>query len=103
MTSDAMLNLPPTGIVVVQQAESKGEGVFSGGHGDVVHMIGHLGKADESDFMSLEEFARQGKVAETLRIIGEHILAMVPALGDVVRATGNDESGNASHGSLLVS
>lgn len=90
-------DVEPAGIIVVGEADGAGESVGRGGGDDDVDVVGHEAIAEDVDVVGggvlLEEF----EVDFAVDVGEEDVLAVVAALGDVVRAVGDDDAGASGH------
>jgi hypothetical protein len=57
-----------------------------------MHMIGHQHPGPNFDTGVLAGLSQQVAIQSVVRLLKERLRATVPALGDVVRQTGNDET-----------
>jgi len=85
------------GVIVVGKTDGAGEGAGGGGRGDDVDVVGHEAVAEDVDLVGGGVFLEEREVEGTVGIREEDVLAVVAALGDVVRAVGDDDAGAAGH------
>jgi hypothetical protein len=90
------------GVAAVCAAEEDGEGVLVFGDGDEVDVIGHEAEGEEADACVGEV---GGEVVEVDAAVGlgeEDVLVVGAALGDVVGATGEDDTSISWHDIEIV-
>lgn len=73
------------------------QAVFGRRDEDQVNVIGHQAIAGNRDAMFSGILPQPREIGLAVRVIKEHVLAPVPALGDVVRHLGKNRTGNAGH------
>ena len=97
MAGQMPLDVLPARKIIVQPADSAGQGIGSSGHQDMVGMIRHERIACALDMPKKEVLALQSEIEISLRISKKDIAAMVAPLSNVVRATRNHESSKTRH------
>ena len=84
-------------IAALGALQPRGEGVGAPGHGDEVDVIRHQTEGEEADAGLRGGFAEQFEVDVAVGVGMEDSLAVVTALGDVIRAIGQEVAGKAGH------
>ena len=90
------------GVAVIGAADGLGQRIRPGGHGHQVHVAGQEAVAQYLQAEALGLGLEQGEVKLAVGVGEEDLLAVVAALGDVVRDAGNDDAGDTRHGWRLT-
>ncbi len=90
-------DVEPAGVVVVSEADGAGESLGRGGGGDDVDVVGHEAIAEDIDLVSGGVLLKEFEVDFAVSVGEEDVLAVVAALGDVVRAVGDDDAAASGH------
>jgi hypothetical protein len=90
------------GVEEVGAPDGLGEGLLPGGSEDKVHMIAHQAIADHFDAVAQGLAPQEVEVDVAVVVHEEDVLAVVPALGDVVGPPGEDDASNAWHGGRVA-
>ena len=91
------LGVEHLGVAAVGAAEEDGEGVFVGGDGDEMDVIGHLAPGEETDLGFGEVLAEEAEIGGVVGVAEEDGLAVSAALGDVIGDSGEDAAWISGH------
>lgn len=69
---------------------------------DQMQMIGHQAVAEDAELLAAAELAEGGEVEAAVVVEQEDVLAVVAALGDVMRAAGEDDAWLARHAGIVA-
>ena len=86
----------------VSPADGPGQRLFARGHPDQVHVVGHQAIAEQPHAPPCGLLPEDPQINAAVVIDEEDVLAVVAALGDVVRHPRNNDSGGPWHDPTLT-
>jgi RHS repeat-associated protein len=98
MTAALAPRLDRAGIATMHPRQRPAQPVGIGRHQDQVHVVRHQAPGPHLDLGGAAIFSEQVAIKRVVEIAEEGARAAIAALGDMVRMTGNDDTGEAGHG-----